>query len=152
MLGRLSLRSRLVLGVIALATVGLGVANLATYASLRSFLIDQTDRALSESHSAVEREVVEHGCGHDDHGSLRGASPGDYIELRNSAGEVVCGRQITEGSESLAALSDALNGPVSNLAYGEDFTESAEASGLSYERLLEGILALGRRWEPARTG
>ena len=120
--------------MIALATVGLGVANLATYASLRSFLIDQTDRALSESHSAVEREVVEHGCGHDDHGSLRGASPGDYIELRNSAGEVLCGRQITEGSESLAALSDALNGPVSNLAYGEVafFTVHAGDGGSRY--------------------
>ena len=120
--------------MIALATVGLGVANLATYASLRSFLIDQTDRALSESHSAVEREVVEHGCGHDDHGQFRGASPGDYIELRNSAGEVVCGRQITEGSESLAALSDALNGPVSNLAYGEVafFTVHAGDGGSRY--------------------
>ena len=42
--------------------------------------------------------------------------------------------------------------PNPNMAYGEDFTESAEASGISYERLLERILALGRRWEPARTG
>jgi D-alanine-D-alanine ligase len=42
--------------------------------------------------------------------------------------------------------------PNPNMAYGEDFTESAEASGVSYERLLERILALGRRWEPARTG
>ncbi|MEQ1574006.1 MAG: ATP-grasp domain-containing protein [Vicinamibacterales bacterium] len=42
--------------------------------------------------------------------------------------------------------------PNPNLAYGEDFAESAEAAGLSYERLLERIMALGRRWEPARTG
>jgi D-alanine-D-alanine ligase len=42
--------------------------------------------------------------------------------------------------------------PNPNLAYGEDFSESAEAIGLSYERLLERIIALGRRWEPARTG
>jgi D-alanine-D-alanine ligase len=42
--------------------------------------------------------------------------------------------------------------PNPNMAYGEDFSESAEASGLSYERLLERIIALGRRWEPARTG
>jgi D-alanine-D-alanine ligase len=42
--------------------------------------------------------------------------------------------------------------PNPNLAYGEDFAESAEVSGLSYERLLERIIALGLRWEPARTG
>jgi len=42
--------------------------------------------------------------------------------------------------------------PNPNLAYGEDFSESAEAAGLPYERLLQRIIALGRRWEPARTG
>ena len=42
--------------------------------------------------------------------------------------------------------------PNPNLAYGEDFAESAEVSGTSYERLLERIIALGLRWEPARTG
>jgi D-alanine-D-alanine ligase len=42
--------------------------------------------------------------------------------------------------------------PNPNLAYGEDFAESSEVSGMSYERLLERIITLGRRWEPARTG
>ena len=42
--------------------------------------------------------------------------------------------------------------PNPNLAYGEDFAESAEKGGLVYERLLERILALGLRWEPERTG
>jgi D-alanine-D-alanine ligase len=42
--------------------------------------------------------------------------------------------------------------PNPNLAYGEDFAESAEVSGVSYERLLERIIALGLAWEPARTG
>ena len=42
--------------------------------------------------------------------------------------------------------------PNPNLAYGEDFAESAELSGISYERLLDRILALGLRWQPERTG
>jgi D-alanine-D-alanine ligase len=42
--------------------------------------------------------------------------------------------------------------PNPNLAYGEDFAESAEVHGLSYERLLDRILTLGLRWEPERTG
>ena len=133
MLGRLSLRSRLVLGVIALATVGLGVANLATYASLRSFLIDQTDRALSDSSSTVEREVVEHGCGRDDHGPYPGASPGDYIEVRNSAGEVLCDRLITGHGEGSASV-PALTGSVAGVGYGEAayFTVDATDGGSRY--------------------
>ena len=42
--------------------------------------------------------------------------------------------------------------PNPNLAYGEDFAESAEVSGLSYEKLLERIITLGLRWVPERTG
>jgi D-alanine-D-alanine ligase len=42
--------------------------------------------------------------------------------------------------------------PNPNLAYGEDFAESAEKAGLSYERLLERIVALGLQWEPERSG
>jgi D-alanine-D-alanine ligase len=42
--------------------------------------------------------------------------------------------------------------PNPNIAYGEDFSESAEAHGLSYERLLDRLIALGLRWKPARTG
>jgi D-alanine-D-alanine ligase len=42
--------------------------------------------------------------------------------------------------------------PNPNLAYGEDFAESAEVNGVSYEKLLERIITLGLRWEPERTG
>jgi D-alanine-D-alanine ligase len=42
--------------------------------------------------------------------------------------------------------------PNPNLAYGEDFAESAEKTGLTYERLLDRIIGLGLRWEPERTG
>ena len=49
MLGRLSLRARLVLAVLALAAVGLVAADVATYASLRSFLVDRTDNSLEDS-------------------------------------------------------------------------------------------------------
>ena len=42
--------------------------------------------------------------------------------------------------------------PNPNIAYGEDFAESAEVAGMSYERLLEKIMTLGLAWEPERTG
>jgi D-alanine-D-alanine ligase len=38
------------------------------------------------------------------------------------------------------------------LAFGEDFAESAERAGLSYEELLQRILNFGLRWQPERPG
>jgi D-alanine-D-alanine ligase len=40
--------------------------------------------------------------------------------------------------------------PNPQLAYGEDFAESAERAGISYEALLQRIINLGRRWQPER--
>jgi D-alanine-D-alanine ligase len=40
--------------------------------------------------------------------------------------------------------------PNPQLAYGEDFAESAERAGISYEGLLQRIINLGRRWQPER--
>ncbi|HEY0873047.1 MAG TPA: hypothetical protein VGD94_06205 [Vicinamibacterales bacterium] len=42
--------------------------------------------------------------------------------------------------------------PNPQLAYGEDFAESAEWAGISYEALLQQILLAGLRWRPERTG
>ncbi len=47
MLARLSLRARLLLGVIALAAIGLVTADAVTYTSLKSFLIQRVDASLS---------------------------------------------------------------------------------------------------------
>jgi len=38
------------------------------------------------------------------------------------------------------------------LAYGEDFAESAEHGGVSYEQLLQKILGCGLTWRPERLG
>jgi len=38
------------------------------------------------------------------------------------------------------------------LAYGEDFAESAEHGGTSYEQLLQKILNHGLKWRPERLG
>ena len=42
--------------------------------------------------------------------------------------------------------------PNPQLAFGEDFAESAERSGLSYSDLLQQIVNVGRRWRPERLG
>jgi two-component system OmpR family sensor kinase len=108
---RLSLRARLILGVIGLAAIGLVAADFATYSELRSFLIDRTDSSLEAAHVAVEGALFhDHGPnpGHDgdDRGgtptpgdapslaALTAAAPGEYIALRRLDGTIVSGGSI----------------------------------------------------------
>jgi two-component system, OmpR family, sensor kinase len=93
MLGRLSLKARLVLGVILLSAIGLAAADVATYASLRSFLVDRTDESLQDLGRGAEREL-RHGCGDREGMPPPGASPGDFFQLRSVDGEVLCTRQV----------------------------------------------------------
>ncbi len=65
MIGRLSLKARLILGVIVLAGVGLAAADVATYASLRSFLYQRVDQSLQNNRGL---EHCQGGPGPDDHG------------------------------------------------------------------------------------
>ena len=58
MLARLSLRARLLLGVIAIAAVGLVTADIATYTALKSFLIDRVDSTLNSVHQGVESVLL----------------------------------------------------------------------------------------------
>src|SRR5579884_3035285 len=51
---QLSLRTRLILGVITLAAVGLVAADVATYSSLRSFLLHRVDSTLEAGHAQIE--------------------------------------------------------------------------------------------------
>lgn len=110
MLRRLSLRSRLVLGVLVLATIGLVAADLATYTSLRSFLISRTDTSLQAAHQEAEAELLGTGLpGSTDEPRERDSAPavgrlqnltrslpGLYIETRNSAGKTLFSGQVAE--------------------------------------------------------
>jgi two-component system, OmpR family, sensor kinase len=49
-MSRLSLRARLLLGVVVLAALGLAAADIATYSSLRSFLLHRVDVGLEAGH------------------------------------------------------------------------------------------------------
>jgi two-component system OmpR family sensor kinase len=77
-LGRLSLRARLLLAVLALATVGLVAADIATYSSLSSFLLDRTDRSLDEDAHSLSRP-----------GRDRLAPPGTVVQVRSLDGKTV---------------------------------------------------------------
>ena len=90
---RLSLRTRLVLGVTVLAAVGLLAADVATYTALRGFLMDRTDEALAEL--PVTEMGTAAACAHAGR-PFPGAQAGDYVELRSGSGEVVCSVTVVE--------------------------------------------------------
>lgn len=89
----MSLRTRLVLGVIALAAVGLVTADIATYSELRSFLLNRVDATLNEVHPGVESAVFGH---EPDRGPEDATVPNDCVEIRTGTGAVYrnwnCGR------------------------------------------------------------
>jgi two-component system OmpR family sensor kinase len=78
-LRRLSLRTRLVLGLVVLAAAGLVVADVATYKSQESFLFQQTDDNLQNEHQFAEQGRGPNGPGGP------GLPPGVYIEGRSIA-------------------------------------------------------------------
>jgi two-component system OmpR family sensor kinase len=86
----MSLRRRLVLGVLGLAAVALVTADVATYTQLRSFLFDRTDRSLDGAHRVVER-AQNPGDLH----ALNAAAPGMYIEVRDpGTNAVIASKQL----------------------------------------------------------
>jgi two-component system OmpR family sensor kinase len=103
MLGRLSLRARLVLGVIVLTAIGLVAADIATYTSLRSFLFDRVDNTLDSAHPSIEQAVFGGGAGPNPLQTLAAIVPGDCIEVRALSGQVVGSRCIARFPDEAAA-------------------------------------------------
>src|SRR5581483_6267273 len=104
-LRRLSLRARLLLGVIVLAGIGLVLADVATYTSLRSFLLDRVDSTLEAGHAQVEHTVRESSESSDENGPPprggRGEGPPaagiDWFQWRTLSGSVVTGGFLVGG-------------------------------------------------------
>ena len=112
MLSRLSLRARLLLGVVVLAAVGLAVADVATYTSLRSFLLDRVDKTLEAGHVQVEHSAFGEPAGpgqgrRGGHGDGFGNGPPgdfgppaqgvDWYQVRTLSGQVVRGGFLVGG-------------------------------------------------------
>ena len=75
---RLSLRARLLLAVVVLAAIGLVAANVATYSTLSSYLLDRTDSTLDQTAETLRRP----GPG----GGIRSAPPGTFVQVRSLDG------------------------------------------------------------------
>jgi two-component system OmpR family sensor kinase len=83
---RLSLKARLVVGVLVLALAGLAAADVATYTALRSFLVQRVDNTLESDHRSFE-----HGGGR---GAPGGFGPSDeFAQLRLRDGRTIISTQ-----------------------------------------------------------
>jgi two-component system OmpR family sensor kinase len=138
----LSLRARLLAGVLVLATVGLAAADVATYTSLRTFLLDRVDRTLEAGHPQVEQAALP---GRRPPERDRGPGPGplggppaqgiDWYQVRTLGGRIVNGGFLVGGG-SPPRLPAAISVPaVPNEPRGERsryFTVSAQDGSTSY--------------------
>ena len=113
-----SLRTRLVAITVALAAVGLIVAGIATYAALRSFLVDRVDRTLAASTTGVSRALTRGGPGAvGGLGQAGQLTPGLYVEVRDPNGRQLFGQALTPPGQpaktpKLPATIDTSAGPV----------------------------------------
>jgi two-component system, OmpR family, sensor kinase len=83
-LARVSLRTRLLVGVVALAGVALIAADVATYSALGSYLLGQVDSTLNGVHGGIGARVLG-----DPNGPSSAPVPGDCVQVRDLRGAVL---------------------------------------------------------------
>ena len=94
----MSLRARLLAVLVSLTAIGLVVAGIATYASLRSFLVDRVDRTATGAAEAISRTVERPrpgGLGSLD--AIGEANPGIYVGAVDTTGTGPLGRDRRRG-------------------------------------------------------
>jgi two-component system OmpR family sensor kinase len=99
---RLSLRARLLLGVVVLAGLGLVVADAVTYRELRSYLVGQVDTTLQQDHLEALTILREPGAACED---LRRLGPDVFVRVETAdQSQTVCneplGQQFGEHEET----------------------------------------------------
>jgi two-component system OmpR family sensor kinase len=130
-LSHLSLRARLLLGVIALAAVGLVAADVATYASLRSFLLARTDESLADLRRGAEHDLQD-GCSDHDHRAPPGAATSDFFQLRDENGYVLCSLQVAGYGGKAASPPDLPERIILTSTTSSSFTVPAQSAGGRY--------------------
>ena len=103
----MSLRTRLLVALLALVAAGLVVAGVVTYVSLRGFLLERVDAQLRDARvpmaMALTNSAGVSGLPGGPGGSPGGANlpPGTYGQLRDSAGNVVNAVSFTYGQTAV---------------------------------------------------
>jgi two-component system, OmpR family, sensor kinase len=110
----MSLRARLLTGVLVMTAVGLLAAGGGTYLALRSFLLDRVDQQLNAARASVGRGLRQSSTSTIDTTTLdRVAPPIAFVEIRDDAGRVVAQHALSslDGSSPAPRLPAALHPP-----------------------------------------
>jgi two-component system OmpR family sensor kinase len=124
---RLSLRARLLLGVLVLSAAGLFAADAVTYTSLRSSLLSRVDSTLESEHRGAENARFGPG----------GPPPNEYVEIRSSTGKPIYSSGVPHFPGTVAPSPPKLPAQITGLTQqGPDlvryFTVPAQSDGGRY--------------------
>jgi len=147
----LSLRTRLLLALLGLVAAGLLVAGIATYSSLRSFLLERVDQQLREARGPVALTLASGqipGLPDQTGGPGRPSlPPGTYGELRDAQGNVLNQISYSYGTETQPTprLPSPLPGASTQNAGGTLFnTTAAGGGGPRFRVLVQSVPAVQR--------
>jgi two-component system OmpR family sensor kinase len=148
----MSLRARLLTGVLVMTAVGLVAAGGGTYLALRSFLLDRVDQQLMAARASVGRGLRQSSSRSIDTTTLdRVAPPIAFVEVRDAAGRVVALHMPSSlgGSSPAPRLPAALHPPpasrvgVPSRARALRFDTGAVSGGGRYRVLVSSLPAPG---------
>jgi two-component system OmpR family sensor kinase len=142
-----SLRTRLLVAVLACVAAGLVVAGLITYLSLRGFLLERVDAQLRDSRVQVAMALAGSPGGlPGGPGGEANLPPGTYGQLRSTDGDVLNAIQFSYSLEELPTpvLPDPL--PIPSDRRGTVFSAGSTAGGQApgFRVLVENVPDLGR--------
>ena len=122
----MSLRTRLLLAVLACVAAGLVVAGVITYVSLRGFLLERVDAQLRDARVPIAMALTDSRGGFGGGPDQPTLPPGTYGQLRDSAGNVLNAVQFTysEEDEPTPVLPD----PIPTPAQGNSVIFPAEST------------------------
>jgi two-component system OmpR family sensor kinase len=146
-----SLRTRLLVALLGLVAAGLLVAGIATYSSLRAFLLERVDQQLREARGPVALTLASTQIPGlpDQPGSPGQPSlpPGTYGELRDAQGTILNKISFAYGNETQPTpqLPSPLPGATAQVAAGTLFdTRAAGGHGPTFRVLVQDVPQVGR--------
>ena len=136
----MSLRARLLAVLVSLSAIGLIVAGIATYASLRSFLVDRVDRTVTGGAHSIQRSLERGRPGPGGFDAIGAANPGIYIGSVDANGRVAWAPIGTRPGETPLPQPDLSAERATGTAVGgHPFTVSAVSGGTRFRVQLEPV-------------
>jgi two-component system, OmpR family, sensor kinase len=145
-----SLRTRLLVALLALVAAGLLVAGVVTYSSLRSFLLERVDQQLREARSPVAQQLASSQIpglpGQPGGPGQPNLPPGTYGELRDAQGNVLNKLTFSYGTQAQPTpqLPSPLPGATVDVAGGTLFDARAAGGGPAFRVLVQDVPQVGR--------